>query len=110
MTTHTTYPMNQTDLAIATLLNNELKSCAAMSAKSACECVTPEFRNALAAISQDAIRRQERLATIMAQKGWYVAPQADTSTLNMLVPQLQHATRGFDGALGGGTAFTPPRV
>lgn len=89
---------NPIDLAIAGFLNKDLKQCAATSAMSACECTTPELRQALAQICQENIRRQERLATLMSQKGWYVAPPADPATISTLMPQLQAATQGLAAA------------
>lgn len=93
MPTGTVNPM---DIAIATMLNADLKSCVTTCAKSATECTTPELRRAFAQISQDGIERQERLTNLMSQKGIYVAPRADQETINLLMPQLQAAIAGVN--------------
>lgn len=85
------------DIAIATFLNKDLKACVTDCARSAVECTTPELRQAFSEIAQDGIDRQERLARLMHQKGWYVAPQAEQETINRLMPQLQAAVAGLGG-------------
>jgi spore coat protein CotF len=91
---------NPVDIAIAGFINKDLKQCVSTNAMSACECTTPELRQAFATISQEGIRRQERLATMMSQKGWYVAPPSDQATINTLMPQLQAATQGLGANAG----------
>ncbi|MFZ5826999.1 MAG: spore coat protein [Bacillota bacterium] len=91
---------NPMDIAIATLLDKDLKSCVSTNARSACESTTPQLRQAFTQISQEGIQRQARLAGMMAQKGWYVPPQADQSTINTLMPQLQAATQGLGANAG----------
>lgn len=93
--------VNPMDIAIATLVNKDLKSCVTTNALSACECTTPELRQAFSQISQDGIRRQEQLARMMEQKGWYIPPHADQSTMQTLMPQLQMATAGIQGVGAG---------
>lgn len=92
------------EIAVATMINKDLKGCITATAKSACECVNPELRNALAQISQDGIRRQRELAKLMERKGYYVPLTADQAALIHLMPQLQAATAGIHA---GGGAFTP---
>lgn len=93
--------VNPMDIAIATLVNKDLKSCVMTCALSACECTSPELRQAFTQISQDGIRRQEQLARMMEQKGWYIPPHADQSTIETLMPQLQMATAGIQGVGAG---------
>ncbi|HEY3364512.1 MAG TPA: spore coat protein [Symbiobacteriaceae bacterium] len=88
---------NPLDIAIATLIDKDLKSCASASALSACECSSPELRQAFVQVSQDAVRTQERLSHLMQTKGWYVPPRAEQSTISTLMPQLQAATQGLGG-------------
>lgn len=95
--------VNPMDIAIATLVNKDLKSCVMTCALSACECTSPELRQAFTQISQDGIRRQEQLARMMEQKGWYIPPHADQSTIETLMPQLQMATAGIQGVGVGAT-------
>lgn len=104
-------PQNSMDIAIATSIDKDLKSCVASCAKSACECTTPELRQAFARISQEGIQRQERLANLMSTKGWYVAPRADHQTMQQLAPQLQAATQGIQAgafAMGQNTGNAVP--
>jgi spore coat protein CotF len=96
---------NSLDIAIATMINKDLKGCSTSNALSACECSSPELRQTFAQISQDGIRRQERLSQLMSQKGWYVPPPADQQTHQMLAPQLQAATQGV-GTAGGFSGIT----
>jgi len=103
------------DISVATMIDKDLKGCAASSAKSACECTTPELRQMFTAMAQDNIRRQAKLATMMSQKGWYVAPQVDQATVDMMMPQLQAATQGMgmNAGVGGTTPtgnVTAPRM
>lgn len=92
--------VNSLDIAIATMLNTDLKNCVASCAKSACECTTPEIRREFARISQEGIERQERLAVLMSQKGIYVAPRADHETVGLIMPQIQAAIAGLQGVAG----------
>lgn len=96
---------NPMDIAMAGLINNDLKHCVTSNALSACECTTPELRQMFASISQEGIRRQEKLSKLMSQKGWYVAPPADQTAMEMLMPQLQAATQGLGAA---GAMAAPP--
>lgn len=89
--------LNPLDIAILTLIDKDLKSCASFAATSACECTTPQLRAALAQISQQAIVEQERLAMLASQKGVYVPPRADQTTIDTLMPQLQAAVQGLGG-------------
>lgn len=90
---------NPLDIAIGTSLNKDLKSSAAASALSACECTSPELRQTFMQISQESIRIQERLARLMHQKGWYVPPRVDQATVSNLIPQVQAAIQGLGGTL-----------
>lgn len=80
------------DSLIATKLNDGLKHCAGTFAKSATECSNPELRRLLAQASQNAIQTQEKLTTLMQQRGWYRPPAARQEDIQMIVPQLQALT------------------
>jgi spore coat protein CotF len=83
------------DNRIATLLDQNLKSGAPRLVTSACECTTPELRRAFMKMSQHAVLRQEELARLMHEKGYYVAPAVEEDTLIQLRPQLKAALAGI---------------
>lgn len=77
------------DAIIATKVNSALKTCASSYAMSATECSTPQLRDLFAKASQDAIRRQHELYTLMEQRGWYRALPAHREDIQAVLPQLQ---------------------
>lgn len=98
------------DIAIATMINKDLKHCATSTALSACESTVPELRSTLAQISQQSIQRQAELAQMLNQKGIYVAPSADDATISVLAPQLRSAIAGIDTTGAGGAWAGPGTV
>lgn len=81
--------MPSMDPVIAAQLNAGLKFCATSFAHSALEADTPAIRNAFLQACQNAIRKQEELAKLMENRGWYRAPAAHTSDVQQILPQLQ---------------------
>lgn len=81
------------DQIVATTCNDSLKACATGFATSAVEASTPQVRQAFVQMSQAAIQRQEQLATMMEQKGWYTPVPAHQQDVQQLLPELQGMLR-----------------
>lgn len=77
------------DQIVATSCNDSLKLCAKGFASSAVEASTPQVRQAFIQMSQTAIERQEQLAKMMEQKGWYTPVPAHQQDVQQLLPELQ---------------------
>lgn len=81
------------DQIVATTCNDSLKLCAKGFAASAVEASTPQVRQAFVQMSQAAIQRQEELAKMMEQKGWYTPVPAHQQDVQQLLPELQSLTQ-----------------